>query len=360
MATAYDFPSTRPAKAPAISVITIIGIVFVGVMAWQIGTTIAGGPEPAGARVVEEGDTVTYQYAARGPDGTLFRTNIESVAQDANADTGFPLQQGLIHQPERVRVGSGGSTFGEPLETGLLGARVGETVTVTLPAGTGTGEWTSITSGRPGIDRVIGTQPYADARFFQEPEAAQAEGGTGTMGFSFDALKQQIPELESGYTYEGETLFPPSLPIVFEDVNADNRSVLVRYPAQHNRYYDIPALPGGLTLLVEDGTLAWRFDGLQTGETFIVTEGDHLALAGLDPGSYMIGNVDDRYVELLHNPYFAPELVGGPLIVEVTVLDIAKAGSPGAAQSPITSQDAARAPTGTNPQRGDGHTDHTH
>ena len=75
---------------------------------------------------VSTGDTVVVEYTGRLPDGTVFDTSLESVAEE----------HGLDHHPDReytpltVEVGNG--RIIEGLEEGLVGLEAGDQETVTV------------------------------------------------------------------------------------------------------------------------------------------------------------------------------------------------------------------------------------
>ncbi|PSQ06454.1 peptidylprolyl isomerase [Halobacteriales archaeon QS_4_69_31] len=75
---------------------------------------------------VSTGDTVVVEYTGRLPDGTVFDTSLESVAE----------KHGLDHHPDReytpltVEVGNG--RIIEGLEEGLVGLEAGDQETITV------------------------------------------------------------------------------------------------------------------------------------------------------------------------------------------------------------------------------------
>lgn len=83
------------------------------------------------AEVAREGDTVSVSYTGSLEDGTVFDTNIEEVAEEAGIEK-------LFFQPLEFTLGQGQVIAG--FEEAVLGMRIGEKKTVTLPPEKGYGD----------------------------------------------------------------------------------------------------------------------------------------------------------------------------------------------------------------------------
>jgi FKBP-type peptidyl-prolyl cis-trans isomerase 2 len=81
---------------------------------------------------VEVGDTVLVNYIGKELNGEIFDTSLEDVAQEAGL-----YQQGRTYQPMSFVVGSG--MLIEGFDSGVLGMKVGEKKTLTIPPEEGYG-----------------------------------------------------------------------------------------------------------------------------------------------------------------------------------------------------------------------------
>lgn len=87
-----------------------------------------------GEKTVEKGNEIVVDYIGRLADGTVFDTSVESVAKACNTYTpGRPYQEGLSFV-----AGAGNMIAG--FDAGVIGMKVGQTKTVTIPAKDAYGE----------------------------------------------------------------------------------------------------------------------------------------------------------------------------------------------------------------------------
>lgn len=86
---------------------------------------------------IENGSHVSIEYVGRLPDGTVFDTSREEVAEESGL-TDDPHNQGREWQPLQFEVGA--NQVIEGMEDGLEGLEVGDTKTITVPPEKGYGE----------------------------------------------------------------------------------------------------------------------------------------------------------------------------------------------------------------------------
>lgn len=348
MANPYHFPTARTQKPPALSLLTLIGVAFAAFMVWQISTTIADSQDEVGKLAIHAGDEIEYDYTARLPNGAVYETTIEEVARRANATHNFPLQPAFTYIPQRAVMNPDVPGLAWPEgDAAVVGAHVGQTVRFTSSAGVGT--WEPFTPGGAGIPRALLPQFFQREVFLQETGAAAEEGNVGSPNFNYQTLDSQLGPLYDGFVYNAGRTFPPSWDIVMDDVNPDNKSILFHHAITSGQYFDVPNLPGGVTVLIEDNEsrLVYRLD-LQPGGLFSVAANSELNQAGFTPGSYRVASVNDETVNLDYHPGPDPSVVGLPLDIEVHIRNKVAAGAP-----PVT-------PTNVGTAGGDGHDDHTH
>ena len=86
---------------------------------------------------IESGDQVEIEYVGRLPDGTVFDTSREEVAEESGL-TDDPHNQGRDWEPLEFEVGS--QQVIEGMDEGLQGLEVGDTETLTVPPEKGYGD----------------------------------------------------------------------------------------------------------------------------------------------------------------------------------------------------------------------------
>lgn len=358
MSSPYDYPEAeQEKKPPAITAITVIAALFAVFMVAQVYITIGEAQGQLEAQSVQEGERISYHYSTYLPDGTLYETTQIEVAEHAHDTEGFPLDEAFSYAPKRAVISTErpGLGWGPEADRAVIGARVGQTVTFDVPAEHGPGDWEPFTPGQPGIPREIMPQAFQRTVFLQEPDAAAEEGNDGAEGFDLEQLENSLGPIEVGGTFNADRTFPPSWDIEFIDVNRDNRSITFRHTVEAGQYFDVPDLPGGVTVLLtnDETELVYRFE-LEEGSTFVVQPQSELNQAGFSPGSYLIDEVTDEYVALLFHEGMNPDAVGQPLSVRLTVLE--KLDLEGG----TSSSDPPSGGTSSGGQGGDGHTGHDH
>jgi FKBP-type peptidyl-prolyl cis-trans isomerase 2 len=87
---------------------------------------------------VEVGDLVEVNYTGSFVNGTVFDTNIESVANDENISKSYSFKPKSFYSPLKFTVGRGQMIKG--FDEGVLNMTVGETKIITVQSGDGYGE----------------------------------------------------------------------------------------------------------------------------------------------------------------------------------------------------------------------------
>lgn len=325
MTDPYAFPEEPSARrsGPRITLLTLVAVLFIGFMLVNVGITIQNSQERLDRAALNPGDTIEYHYTARLADGTLVETTEYPVAQRANQATGFPLEDESHYVPQRATLDlqSPGLGWGPEVEQAVIDAHVGQRVRTSTGPDHGAGQWERFPPGTEGLPREFPPQAFERYRFLQEPEAATEEGNPGTQGFDLDALEQSIGPIEPGTVFNADEVFPPSWDIVFEDVNRDNRSVLIRNDVEDGQFFDVPGVPGGVTVLIDDAETQFSYRLDFEEDTFVVQQDSPLVASGFQPGSYQIRSVTDEQVDLFHYPGFDPDAVGQEILLEIRILN---------------------------------------
>ena len=115
--------------------VLFISILLLGSVILGSGCTDNGNNGGAGeSRVVKAGDTVQVDYTGRFENGTVFDTSREDVAKQ----TGVYVN-GRTYAPITFMVGSGQMIKG--FDKGVIGIKVGDEKSITIPAGEAYGEY---------------------------------------------------------------------------------------------------------------------------------------------------------------------------------------------------------------------------
>lgn len=144
---------------------------------------------------ISKGDSVTFEYTGRLPDGTVFDTSRESVA----AESGL-TDDGKDRTYEPLSVDVGNERIIEGLEAALVGLEEGDTETVTVSPDAGYGERSD--------DRIV---EYDAAEF--EAMLQDREPAEGIPVRTEDGLRGVVSEVRSdvvrvdfNHELAGETL----------------------------------------------------------------------------------------------------------------------------------------------------------
>lgn len=122
--------------------------------------------------VIETGDRVEFEYVGRLPDGTVFDTSREGVAEES----GLAAQQ-PDREYEPLTVDVGGGRVIEGLEDGLLGLEEGDEKSLRVPPEMAYGE-----SSDDRVEEFDATE-FAGMLKGQEPEAGmQVQTQEGSFG----------------------------------------------------------------------------------------------------------------------------------------------------------------------------------
>lgn len=326
MADPYAFPEepTARRRGPRVTLLTVVAVLFVGFMLVNIGITIQNSQERLESLSLEPGDEIEYHYTARLADGTLWETTQFTVAQRANATEGFPLEDESQYVPQRATLDpqSPGLGWGPEVEQAVIDAHVGQTLRVSPGPEHGSGDWERFPPGTEGLPRELPAQSFQRYRFLQEPAAAAEEGNQGTQGFDLDELEQAIGPVEEGTVFNAEEAFPPSWDIVFEDVNRDNRSVLIRNDVEDGQEFNVEGIPASVAVLINDEETQYRYRlDFVEGTTFTIPGDSPLVQSGFQPGSYQVRSVTDENIDLFHHPGSDPDAVGENVEVEIRILN---------------------------------------
>jgi FKBP-type peptidyl-prolyl cis-trans isomerase 2 len=144
---------------------------------------------------VTDGDTITFEYVGRLPDGTVFDTSRESVAEDEGLAAEQPERE---FAPLTVEVGEG--RIVEGLESELLGMESGETATVTVPPEAGYGERQA--------ERVVtfDRAEFEELLQGEEPELGMhVQDQQGTLG-EVVTIDEETVEVDFNHELAGETV----------------------------------------------------------------------------------------------------------------------------------------------------------
>lgn len=323
MATPYDYPVQEEEKPPRFTIMSLIAVAFAVFMVWQVADTIGQTETRYDVGTVQEGDTVQYHYVARLPDGTLWETSRLEVAEAANQTGSYVLQPAPSYQPKTAQIDPNdpGLPWGAAADQTVLGKRIGQTITISVPAANGTGEWQPFIPDQPGIPREIHQRPFQRLVFFQEAQHAEREGNDHARDINLTQLDRSLGGIHEGYVFNSGERFPPTWDIHFEELNWDNGSLLVRHMVEDGQTLETPDLPGDVTLLLrdDDTRVVYRLN-LEEGATFIVPPQSELDRFGFSPGSYLVESQTDEHIALLYHPSLDPEAIGQPLEVEITLL----------------------------------------
>lgn len=144
---------------------------------------------------IESGDTVSLEYVGRIPDGDIFDTSREEVAEDAGIAAEQPDRD---FTPLTVEIGSGQIIPG--LEDALFGMEEGDTDTVTIPPEEAYGE--------PSEEQVLehDRDEFEEMLQGQSPELGmQVQSQQGQVG-TITEIREDVVEIDFNHELAGNTL----------------------------------------------------------------------------------------------------------------------------------------------------------
>ena len=137
--------------------ILFISILLLGSVLLGSGCTDKGNNETGDSRVVKTGDTVQVDYTGKLENGTVFDTSIEEVAKQADI-----YVNGRTYAPLTFVAGAGQMIKG--FDEGIIGMKVGEEKTITIPPEEAYGEYDK---------SKIQAIPIKELNLNETPEAGQ-------------------------------------------------------------------------------------------------------------------------------------------------------------------------------------------
>ena len=144
---------------------------------------------------IESGDTVSLEYVGRIPDGDIFDTSREEVAEEAGIAAEQPDRDFV---PLTVEIGSGQIIPG--LEDALFGMEEGDSDTVTIPPEDAYGE--------PSEEQILehDREEFEEMLQGQSPEAGmQVQSQQGQVG-TITEIGEDVVEIDFNHELAGETL----------------------------------------------------------------------------------------------------------------------------------------------------------
>jgi FKBP-type peptidyl-prolyl cis-trans isomerase 2 len=143
-----------------------------------------------GDRAVKSGDTVQVDYVGRLEDDTVFDTSIKEVAQEAGI-----YNQGRNYSPLTFTAGAGQMIPG--FDEGVIGMKVGEEKTLTIPPEKAYGEYD---------EAKIQAVPLEDLNLSVKPEVGQTFSGMYGNQFRVIDVNETHVTFDSNHELAGKTL----------------------------------------------------------------------------------------------------------------------------------------------------------
>lgn len=141
-------------------------------------------------RAVKSGDTVQVDYVGRLEDGTVFDTSISEVAQEEDT-----YIEGRNYSPLTFTVGAGQMIKG--FDEGVIGMRVGEEKTITLPPEEAYGEYD---------EAKIEAIPLEELNMSEKPEVGQTYSSIYGSQFRVIDVNETHVTFDSNHELAGKTL----------------------------------------------------------------------------------------------------------------------------------------------------------
>ncbi len=269
-----------------------------------------------GEKVVEKGDRVSVNYVGRLEDGSIFDTNIVDVAKaEGIYDPGRSYKPFNFTIRENFSSGRGEVILG--IEEGVLGMKVGETKTITVPPEKGYGEWDPrLVQRYPTTSEMPLTQNFTKtfdmdlarfkAIFSQEPKAG-LEVTTPNSDVNLTVLEFNETTVTLDYNLKvGDTFRLPNSPWDEEVIRVDDNNITIRHNVTVGETFSFHQTPWNTTVVnITGNNVTLRHNPIE--ETRMMTP----------MGFATVRFVNDT-IEIDRNP----KLAGKTLIFNVTILSI--------------------------------------
>ncbi|MCZ7358261.1 MAG: FKBP-type peptidyl-prolyl cis-trans isomerase [Candidatus Methanoperedens sp.] len=203
-----------------------------------------------GVKTVKIGDNISVDYIGSIQDGKVFDTSIEQVAKENNL-----LSPGREYTPYNFTVGKGKVVKG--FDEGVIGMKVGETRTLTIPPEKGYGP---IDLRRIQAYPVIQVVPSTFPRVIEIP-ISQFESTFGTGHKKGDIVS--IPRSDTNMTVQnisenvslsynfkvGEQIPSTGVPWNTTVIKVDDKNITVEYSVKKNQTFQFENVPWNTTVI---------------------------------------------------------------------------------------------------------------
>lgn len=201
-----------------------------------------------GEKTVKTGDNISVDYIGSLENGKIFDTSIESVAIESNLFT-----PGRKYKPFHFIVGKGETIKG--FDEGVIGMRVGETKTLTIPPEKGYGLInTRMIQSSPIIEEVPTRFPRVveiPAGEFESSFGSRKVGDTVTIpGTDINLTVDKIASNVSlSYNLKVGDRIPSGAPWNETVVKVDDKNITVEYSVKKNETVQLPDVPWNTTVI---------------------------------------------------------------------------------------------------------------
>ncbi len=199
-------------------------------------------------KTVKTGDNISVDYIGSLENGKVFDTSIESVAIESNLFT-----PGREYKPFHFIVGKGEAIKG--FDEGVIGMKVGETRTVTIPPENGYGLINSrMIQSYPVLQEVPTRFPRVveiPASQFESSFGSHKVGDTVTIpGTGINLTVQKIASNVSlSYNLKVGDRIPSNAPWNETVVKVDEKNITVEYSVKKNETVQLPDVPWNTTVI---------------------------------------------------------------------------------------------------------------
>lgn len=155
-----------------------------------LGSILFGSGCAGDGNVVKTGNTIQVDYTGKLENGTVFDTSIEEIAKEAGI---YTEQRNYV--PLTFKVGSGQLIPG--FDEGVIGMKVGEEKTLTIPPEKAYGEYN---------ETWVQAVPLADLNLSVKPEIGQTLSSMYGARFKVIDVNETHVTLDSNHELAGKTL----------------------------------------------------------------------------------------------------------------------------------------------------------